>query len=242
MANYDSLINAVKAAVKTNGTGAITGATLQATLLGTIEELTVGFQFMGVATPVTTPDSNDKKEFYLGFAGTYANFGSSVTVPEGSVILFKKNDGAWSSQVVKIADPVSVQNSNKSNAKAPAISIGDTNYNITDEDAQEKTSDLISKVGYESSEETLTEDNFDGIYYGANGVIQSDSAFDGFILYVESKHIKWLSQSGLQSMRVFDEYPTIGMTTPYSDIIDLHNFVGDNVKKYILVTIRKSIF
>ena len=108
MANYDSLINAVKAAVKTNCTGAITGAILQTTLLGTIEELTVGFQFMGVATPETTPDSNDKKEFYLGFAGTYANFGSSVTVPEGSVILFKKNDGAWSSQVVKIADPVSV--------------------------------------------------------------------------------------------------------------------------------------
>ena len=127
MANYDSLINAVKAAVKTNGTGAITGATLQATLLGTIEELTVGFQFMGVATPETTPDSNDKKEFYLGFAGTYANFGSSVTVPEGSVILFKKNEGAWSSQVVKIAEPVSVSQNTLMIGDTPVF---DIKYNV----------------------------------------------------------------------------------------------------------------
>ena len=128
MANYDSLINAVKAAVKTNGTGAITGATLQATLLGTIEELTVGFQFMGVATPETTPDSNDKKEFYLGFAGTYANFGSSVTVPEGSVILSKKNNGAWSSQVVKIVDPVSV--SPNPETGGVTLSVGNEDYNL----------------------------------------------------------------------------------------------------------------
>ena len=138
MANYDSLINAVKAAVKTNGTGAITGATLQATLLGTIEELTVGFQFMGVATPETTPDSNDKKEFYLGFAGTYANFGSSVTVPEG-----KKNDGAWSSQVVKIADPVSVsQDTNTENGVANSITIGDSSFNIEDKKARESINEL----------------------------------------------------------------------------------------------------
>ena len=123
MANYDSLINAVKAAVKTNGTGAITGATLQATLLGTIEDLTVGFQFMGVATPETTPDSNDKKEFYLGFAGTYANFGSSVTVPEGSVIVFKKDNSAWSSQVIKIVDPVSV--SRNTNTGGYDLTVGD---------------------------------------------------------------------------------------------------------------------
>ena len=128
MANYDSLINAVKAAVKTNGTGAITGATLQATLLGTIEELTAGFQFMGVATPETTPDSNDKKEFYLGFAGTYANFGSSVTVPEGSVILFKKNNGAWSSQVVKIVDPVSVSQDGETGHTD--INIGGNSYPV----------------------------------------------------------------------------------------------------------------
>ena len=139
MANYDSLINAIKAAVKTNGTGAITGATLQATLLGTIEELTVGFQFMGVATPDTTPDSNDKKEFYLGFAGTYANFGSSVTVPEGSVILFKKNNGVWSSQVVKIVDPVSVSQNTSSGGLN--LSVGSNTYNI----AEQKILSAISK-------------------------------------------------------------------------------------------------
>ena len=126
MANYDSLINAVKAAVKTNGIGEITGATLQATLLGTIEELTVGFQFMDVATPATSPDSNDKKEFYIGFAGTYANFGSSVTVPEGSIILFKKNEGAWNSQVVKIVDPVRVTQNTLMIGNEPVCSLSDS--------------------------------------------------------------------------------------------------------------------
>ena len=145
MANYDSLINAVKAAVKTNGTGAITGATLQATLLGTIEELTVGFQFMGVATPETTPDSNDKKEFYIGFAGTYANFGNSVTVPEGSVILFKKNNGAWSSQVVKIADPVSVlQNSQTGKTE---LLIGDTPALIVDNEPEVNSDNIVKSGG-----------------------------------------------------------------------------------------------
>ena len=106
--NYDSLITALQNTIKTNGTGAITGAVAQAAFLNVVESLTVGFQFMGVATPSTSPDSNDMKEYYIGFAGTYANFGSSVTVPEGSIILFKKDEGAWSSQVVKIADSVTV--------------------------------------------------------------------------------------------------------------------------------------
>lgn len=144
MANYDSLINAVKAAVKTNGTGAITGATLQATLLGTIEELTAGFQFMGVATPATSPDSNDKKEFYLGFAGTYANFGSSVTVPEGSIILFKKDNSVWSYQVVKIADPVSASQNTKTNPKATAIKIGNNDYSLKDEDVPNVVSSFVN--------------------------------------------------------------------------------------------------
>lgn len=143
MTDYDSLINAVKAAVKTNGTGAITGATLQTTLLGTIEELTAGFQFMGVATPETTPDSNDKKEFYLGFAGTYANFGSSVTVPEGSIILFKKNNGAWSSQVVKIVDPVSV--SQNTNTGHTDITVGGNTTPVASIDDIEKVSGVIDR-------------------------------------------------------------------------------------------------
>lgn len=110
MANYDSLTNAIKAAVKTNGTGAITGATLQATLLGTIEDLTVGFQFMGVATPATSPDSNDKKEFYLAGPGTYANFGSSVTVPKGKLCIFKKDNGSWSySYIVCESDLMAIE-------------------------------------------------------------------------------------------------------------------------------------
>ena len=144
MANYDLLITALENAIKTNGTGAITGAVAQAAFLNVVESLTVGFQFMGVATPSTSPDSNDKKEFYIGFAGTYANFGSSVTVPEGSIILFKKNEGAWSSQVVKIADPVSVSQNTETGKEE--LLIGDTPALILD-NVPEVDSDNLVKSG-----------------------------------------------------------------------------------------------
>lgn len=105
--NYDSLITALENAIKTNGTGAITGAVAQAAFLNVVESLTVGFQFMGVATPSTSPDSNDKKEFYIGESGSYANFGSSLTVPDGSIVIFIKDNGSWTSKVIKVNDSIS---------------------------------------------------------------------------------------------------------------------------------------
>lgn len=102
MANYSVLKAAVQAVVRTNGNEEITGANLQTTLLAVIDSLGTSYQFAGVATPSTTPPSSpDYNIAYIGGAGTYANFGSSITVPEGSIGIFRYN-GTWTSEQVEV--------------------------------------------------------------------------------------------------------------------------------------------
>ena len=51
MANYSTLNAAIAAAIKTNGTQAITGAVLQSILLNMVSKLGAGYQFGGVVAP-----------------------------------------------------------------------------------------------------------------------------------------------------------------------------------------------
>lgn len=102
MANYAVLKAAVEEVVKTNGNEEITGANLQSTLLSIINSLGTGYQFMGMATPSTTPPSSpDYNMAYIGGVGTYENFGTSVTVNVGSICVFKYN-GTWTNNVIQV--------------------------------------------------------------------------------------------------------------------------------------------
>ena len=103
MANYATLKAAVQAVVKTNGNKEITGANLQTVLLSVINSLGAGYQFMGVATPSTDAGSPDNNVAYIGAAGTYANFGSSITIPVGSIGVFKYN-GSWTREAIELYD------------------------------------------------------------------------------------------------------------------------------------------
>lgn len=102
MANYSILKAAVEAVVKTNGNQEITGANMQSTLLSMIESLGAGYQFAGVATPSTTITTSDENVFYITGSGLFSNMGSTKTVPEGSIGIFRYN-GSWSSDTVKLA-------------------------------------------------------------------------------------------------------------------------------------------
>lgn len=101
MANYSNLKAAVQNVIKTNGNNEITGAILQSTLLSLINSIGDGYLFAGVATPSTNPGSPDQNVFYIGGAGTYVNFGSSITVIDGSICVFKYN-GAWTKDVMEV--------------------------------------------------------------------------------------------------------------------------------------------
>lgn len=94
MANYSQLKTAVQNVVKSNGAQEITGANLQSVLLNIINTIGANYTFAGIATPDTNPGSPDQNVFYLAPSGTYTNFGSSYTVPDGSVGVFIFN-GSW---------------------------------------------------------------------------------------------------------------------------------------------------
>lgn len=101
MANYSNLKAAVQNVIKTNGNNEITGAILQSTLLSLINSIGDDYLFAGVATQSTSPGSPDQNVFYIGGAGTYANFGTSITVPDGSICVFKYN-GSWTKEVMDV--------------------------------------------------------------------------------------------------------------------------------------------
>lgn len=95
MANYATLKAAIADVVKTNGEQAITGANLQSVLLAIVNSIGAEYTFAGVATPSTSVGTPDQNVFYIGGAGTYANFGTSVTIPIGYIVVFSYN-GSWS--------------------------------------------------------------------------------------------------------------------------------------------------
>lgn len=101
MANYAQLKAAVQSVVKSNGAQEITGANLQTTLINIINSLGANYQFAGVATTSTSPGSPDQNVFYIGGAGTYTNFGSSYTVPVGSIGVFAWN-GSWEHNHIQV--------------------------------------------------------------------------------------------------------------------------------------------
>jgi len=102
MANYNNLLNTINGAIKTNGTGAITGQLLQTILDGMVASLGAKYQYAGVATPSTNPGTPDENVFYLATqAGTYTNFGGLV-VNDGEVCALKW-DGTWVKEVTGAA-------------------------------------------------------------------------------------------------------------------------------------------
>lgn len=115
MANYATLKAAVQSVVKSNGNKEITGPNMQSTLISIINELGAGYQFMGVATPSTSPGTPDYNVAYIGGAGTYNNFGSStLTVPVGAVGVFRYN-GSWSFTTIRLFEGIDNQPTMNSN-------------------------------------------------------------------------------------------------------------------------------
>ena len=93
MANYATLIAAIQETIAANGNNEITGPILQQVLVSITNTLGSGYQFIGIATPETTPGTPDQRVFYIGSAGTYPNFGPAV-IPDGNLAIFYY-DSSW---------------------------------------------------------------------------------------------------------------------------------------------------
>lgn len=93
MAHWELLKQAIDDVITTNGNNEITGAILNATLDQMVNDLG-DYQFKGVATPTTNPDTPDGVAWYIAAeAGAYPNFGGNV-LNTGSIGFFKWN-GTW---------------------------------------------------------------------------------------------------------------------------------------------------
>lgn len=107
MANYANLKATINANIKANGAEEITGPILNNVLNAAVNALGAGWQYMGVATPATSPGTPDANVFYIAStAGTYTNFGGLV-VAEGEVAILKWN-GSWAKEVTGAATAAQV--------------------------------------------------------------------------------------------------------------------------------------
>lgn len=128
MANYSSLISAMEAVIRQNGNQQITGTILQTVLRSVILELGAEFQFGGVATPDTNPNTPDYNVAYIAGAGTYTNF-DNQTIPTGKIGIFKNRGaelGTWALQTFDISlGANSVSESNIQNGAVTENKIAD---------------------------------------------------------------------------------------------------------------------
>lgn len=103
MAQYNNLIAAIKAAIRTNGSQAITAAIHQGILLQVVGKLGAAYQMGGVVVPTDIFDSatfGDVNIIYVACTpGRYhASFGGFSLLP-GQVALFIY-DGSWKKQII----------------------------------------------------------------------------------------------------------------------------------------------
>lgn len=105
MANWSNLKSSVASVIKTNENNEITGQALQDVLNSIISNLGANAQFVGVATPETTPGIPDNDVFYLaGKAGVYINF-SQISIENGEVAVLVWNGSSWTKKnIYSIAD------------------------------------------------------------------------------------------------------------------------------------------
>lgn len=100
MANYQNLINGIKAVIKQNGTNDITGQLMQDTLTTIVGTLGRFAQFAGVAIPSTNPGNPDQTVFYLATqVGTYVNF-NGLTISGTRICAIHNVNGAWELLVI----------------------------------------------------------------------------------------------------------------------------------------------
>lgn len=100
MANYGNLKSTIDNNIYENDNQEITGSILNSVLNAMVTSLGAGYQFMGIATPSTSPGSPDQNVFYLASeAGTYNGFGG--TVLDGSKLYcFAWKNSAWTPTII----------------------------------------------------------------------------------------------------------------------------------------------
>lgn len=151
MANYNTLKTSIQEVIKTNGNKEITGQVLQDSLIAMINSFGAGYQFVGVATPETNPGTPDQNVFYIGGAGTYSNFGTSIVIPQGSLCVFAYN-GDWVKNAISIVNVINDLITGGANNALSAEQGKVLNQELSqlDQEVNKLKQDVNSKLGGES--------------------------------------------------------------------------------------------
>lgn len=108
MSQYDNLKATIASNVYENHRNQVTANMVKAAMNAMTDSLGAGYQYMGIATPNTTPGTPDYKCFYIAAQpGTYTNFGTGITVNDGEVAVLKW-DTAWHKEVTGAATAAQV--------------------------------------------------------------------------------------------------------------------------------------
>lgn len=146
-----------------NNNKLIEGLTLKQYLLTIINSLTVGYQFMGVASENTSGGTPDQNVFYIAGPGTYNGFGSNpITIDAGYIGIIRWN-GAWSCDAIKIADvvgvsqntliignvatPIKAVQATKNNYTGKtSLTIGDDNFSLISGDVLDNLNNVSTEI------------------------------------------------------------------------------------------------
>ena len=227
MSNYATLKTAIQSAVYTNGNGEITGAGLQSVLLQIVNTVGDGYVFKGVATPGTSPGTPDENVFYIGGTGTYTNFGTSYTVPVGSVAVFMY-DGSWTKSSVDVFS--GIDNAPTAGSSLPVKSGGI--YDAI------RSSDMFINKGFYIDEGHLVSENAGTKYY------TTSSSWDCLIVFCNgSDKIKINGLLSGANFRFFDSADIFNEQNIYSNFISMNTdgIVPDNAV-VCLVNLQKSLY
>ena len=107
MSQYANLKAAIAANVYQNHNNEVTANMVKAAMNAMTDSLGAGYQYLGIATPATTPGTPDQKVFYIAPPGEYPNFGTGISVAEGEVAILKW-DTAWHKEVTGAATAAQV--------------------------------------------------------------------------------------------------------------------------------------
>lgn len=101
MANNELLKASICNVIKANYNEEITGDIMQQTLLAMVAALSVGYQFVGIATPSTNPGTPDQKVFYIASeSGEYPHF-NNIEVGDNEIAIMTY-DSQWQGIKVEI--------------------------------------------------------------------------------------------------------------------------------------------
>ena len=224
--NYSALKAAIAQVVRPNDNQEITGENLQGVFNALVNSIAQGYLFAGVATPSTEPGTPDQNVVYLAGAGSYSNFGASITINNGCLGVFAFN-GEWTKDIVQIGGSiqgipsVDIAQLNSLGTPTDQAYINPSVYTVT---TLHNLSSTVIKVGTlfvfsDAGRTVVTQILFSNYQVDGGGNISSPNTSQITMYYrmyniVQETWSAWTLYAGGGGGGTIDPYPVSGSDNP----------------------------